>query len=50
MGENLELFKRIVHASSEIGSKKKWKSRKKKLDNYSKLLDNKRESFINLDQ
>lgn len=31
MGQNLELFKRIVHASSEIGSKKKWRSRKKKL-------------------
>lgn len=50
MSENFELFKKILNASSEIGSKKEWKSRKKQLDNYSKILDNKRSAYLNLDQ
>lgn len=39
-----------MHTSSEIGSKKRWRSRKKKLERYNKLLDNNREAYINLDQ
>lgn len=49
MGDNLDLYRKIVHVNSEIGSKKKWKSRNKVLRKYSRLLENKRQEYLNLD-
>lgn len=50
MDSNLELYRKIVNATSDIRCKKRWRSRKKVLKNRGKILNNKREAYLNLDQ